>query len=294
LLKNYFTTSLIYLLLLILPSLSFCRVDTGADFLKFSAGGRVAAIGGAFVGLADDVSCLHYNPAGLSNIKKKELLVMESEAIMECGYEYFGFVQPMRKGEAIGGAILYFHAPDMDRLDNYGNVTGSFEYYDLSASLSYGRRIKKDLSLGGTVKLIRRMISPNKGLTGAIDLGLLYQAKKDLRCGVSLQHFGPKVWDDRLPQLIAGGVSYKIQDLILTGAINHHFIADSNPEFRCGVEYWYWEGLALRAGYYWLEGELEGATMGAGLKVKDYLQIDFSQVPGGLDRPLQGSVLIRF
>jgi hypothetical protein len=286
--------------LLIFPSISFCRVDTGADFLKFSAGGRVAAIGGAFAGLADDLSCLHYNPAGLSNIKKKELLVMESEAIMECGYEYFGFVQPMRKDEGIGGAILYFHAPEMLRTaenkskpEGY-EVVGTIEYYDLSASLSYGRRIKKDLSLGGTVKLIRRMISPNNGLTGAIDLGLLYQAKKDLRCGVSLQHFGPKVWGDRLPQLIAGGASYKIQDLILTGVISHHFIADSNPEFRCGAEYWYWEGLALRVGYYWLEGNLEGATMGAGVKVKDYLQIDFSQVPGGLDRPLQGSVLIRF
>ncbi|MBU1599200.1 PorV/PorQ family protein, partial [bacterium] len=245
---------ILLLFLLIIPSFGFSRVDTGADFLKFSAGGRVAAIGGAFVGLADDVSCLHYNPAGLVNIKQRELLIMESEAIMECGYEYFGYVQPMREGEAMGVAILYFHAPRMDRLDDYGNVVGEFEYYDLSASLSYGTKIKRDLSLGGTIKLIRRMISPNNGVTGAIDLGLLYQAKKDFRLGASLQHFGPKVWGDRLPQLIQGGASYKIQDLILTGAISHHFIAGSDPEFRVGAEYWYWECLALRAGYYWLEG----------------------------------------
>ena len=285
---------ILLLFLLIIPSFGFSRVDTGADFLKFSAGGRVAAIGGAFVGLADDVSCLHYNPAGLVNIKQRELLIMESEAIMECGYEYFGYVQPMREGEAMGVAILYFHAPRMDRLDDYGNVVGEFEYYDLSASLSCGTKIKRDLSIGGTIKLIRRMISPNKGLTGAIDLGLLYQGDENLRFGASLQHLGPKVWGDRLPQLIQAGASYKIQDLILTGAISHHLIADSDPEFRVGAEYWYWKGLALRAGYYWLEGDLKGATMGAGVKVKNYLQIDFSQVPGGLDRPIQGSVLIKF
>ncbi|MEK9150450.1 MAG: PorV/PorQ family protein, partial [Candidatus Desantisbacteria bacterium] len=261
---------------------------------------RVAAIGGAFVGLADDASCHHYNPAGLSNIKQRELLVMESEAIMECGYEYLGFAQPLKKGQGIGGAILYFHAPEMIRTIENKNkpegyeVVGTIEYYDLSASFSYGRRIKKDLSLGGTIKLIRRMISPNKGITGAIDLGLLYQANKDLRLGASLQHFGPKVWGDTLPQLIQAGASYKIQNLILTGAVSHHLIASSDPEFRVGAEYWYWKDLALRAGYYWLEGSLEGATMGAGVRVKDYLQIDFSQVPGGLDRPLQGSILIKF
>jgi hypothetical protein len=285
--------------LLFLSPFAFARVDTGADFLKFIAGSRVCGIGGAFVGLSDDISCLHYNPAGLSNIKKRELLVMESEAIMDCGYEYIGYVHPLKEG-AVGFAILYFHAPEMLRTKINKNkpegyeIVGTFEYSDLAISLSYGRRIRENLSIGATIKGIRRIISPDKGYTWAVDIGLLYQRPEGLMFGVSLQHLGPRVWGDRLPQLMQAGVSYRIEDLIITSAASHHLIPNSKPEYRIGAEYWYSELLAARCGYYWMEGELEGATVGAGIKIKEWLRIDFSQVPGGLERPLQGSVLLRF
>ncbi len=270
------------------------RVDTGADFLKFITGARVTGLAGAYVGLADDVSSLHYNPAGLCNIEKNELLLMESEAIMECGYEYFGYARRIGEDTGIGFAILYFHAPRMDRLDDYGGVVGEVEYYDLMANLSIGTRIRDKLSFGCTMKEIIRTISPDKGYTGAIDVGFLYTHKDNMKLGLSVQNIGPDIWGDQIPRLAQIGTSYKIESLIISSAISHQLLPNSSFEYRVGGEYWYWKGLCLRAGYYAIEGDLKGATLGAGLRLKNWLQLDFAQFPANIDKPLQGSMLIRF
>lgn len=288
------------LLLIFIPSLTHSRVDTGADFLKFITGARVTGIAGAYVGLSDDVSSLHYNPAGLCNIESNEILLMTSEAIMECGYEYFGYAGRMDENTGLGFSILYFHAPEILRTkenrempEGY-EILGTIEYYDLMASLSYGRRINDRLSLGGTLKGIHRMISPDDGYTGAVDFGCLYKPSSNFKVGFSIQNIGPDIWGDKIPRLAQIGASYKIETLILSGAISHHLLANSSPEFRVGAEYWYWKILCLRAGYYSLEGDLKGATLGAGLRLKNWLQIDFAQFPASIDKPLQGSLLIRF
>ncbi|HAW50527.1 TPA: hypothetical protein DCX16_06235 [bacterium] len=286
-----------FLIILLFSSISFARVDTGADFLKFITSARVAGISGSFVGLADDVSTLHYNPAGLVNIKNKELLLMGSEGIMDCGYEYIGYGQK-NKNSGIGFCVLYFHAPEMLRTEEdkeFGfRVLGTVEYYDLMVGFSYGRRVRNNLSIGGTIKGIHRMISPDKGYTCAVDLGVLYESKNNIKFGVSIQNVGSTIWKDELPRFVQIGGSYRIEELILTGAISHHLISKSKPEFRIGAEFWYLKILCLRAGYYSLEGELSGATLGGGIRITNWLQADFAQVPATLERLLQGSITIKF
>ncbi|MEW6680500.1 MAG: PorV/PorQ family protein [bacterium] len=287
-------------LAIFIPALLEARVDTGADFLKFITGARATGLAGAIVGLADDVSSLHYNPAGISEIEKNELLFMESEAIMECGYEYFGFTKRVNENSGIGFAILYFHAPEMLRTKENKNVPegyeilGTIEYYDLMASLSYGKRIKDHLSIGGTIKGIHRMISPDKGYTGAIDFGMLYKHKDNMKFGLSIQNIGPDIWGDKLPMLAQIGGSYRIESLVLTSTISHHLLSNSSFEYRVGAEYWYWKNISLRAGYYSLEGDLTGATLGCGVRLRDWFQFDFAQFPASLNKPLQGSLIIRF
>lgn len=286
-----------FIFLLLIPIITYSRVDTGADFLKFIVGARATGFGGAFVGLADDVSTLHYNPAGLCNIEKNEFLFMKSEAIQECGYEYLGFVKRSGEKTGLGFSVLYFHAPEILRSrDNngYPEIIGTIEYYDLMASISAGRRINDKLSLGGTIKGLHRKISPENGYTGAVDFGVLYNPFSNFKLGIAFQNIGPDIWGDKLPQLAQIGASYKIETLIASFAISHHLLAYSKPEFRVGAEYWYWKGLCLRAGYYFLEGDLKGATLGVGLRLKEWFQCDFAQFPANIANPLQGSIFIRY
>src|SRR5438132_5016171 len=48
------------------------------EFLSFGAGARSLAMGSAFVGVADDASATYWNPAGLSQITRKEITLMKS------------------------------------------------------------------------------------------------------------------------------------------------------------------------------------------------------------------------
>ncbi|MBI3189396.1 MAG: hypothetical protein HYZ33_01985, partial [Ignavibacteriales bacterium] len=58
--------------------LVFDFTDVHAGFERRDVGARQRAIGGAFVGLTDDVWAIHYNPAGLSNVKQSQVSVFYS------------------------------------------------------------------------------------------------------------------------------------------------------------------------------------------------------------------------
>ncbi len=47
-----------------------------AAFLKIDAATRPTAMGGAFVGVANDVNSVFWNPAGLTQMEKRELSAM--------------------------------------------------------------------------------------------------------------------------------------------------------------------------------------------------------------------------
>ncbi|MBD3181955.1 hypothetical protein GF312_06675 [Candidatus Poribacteria bacterium] len=63
------------------------EVTTGKDF---GIGGRAMAMGGAFIGTASDSTALHWNPAGLSQIKRMEIYGALSHEKLEADTEYFG------------------------------------------------------------------------------------------------------------------------------------------------------------------------------------------------------------
>ena len=52
---------------------------TGGIGLKLPAGARPTAMGGAFVGKADDLNALYWNPAGLALVRSPELSLMHSQ-----------------------------------------------------------------------------------------------------------------------------------------------------------------------------------------------------------------------
>ena len=49
---------------------------TAAQFLKLGIGSKALGIGGAFTSIADDPSCLYWNPGGLGNQKKSTILCL--------------------------------------------------------------------------------------------------------------------------------------------------------------------------------------------------------------------------
>lgn len=69
---------------------------TSSSFAAFKfegVGGRPLGIGGAFVGLANDINTLYYNPAGLSEIRQRVETYMYSQKLEVLKYHYVGIAQ---------------------------------------------------------------------------------------------------------------------------------------------------------------------------------------------------------
>ena len=54
------------------------QVNYAAEVLTMGAGARPLAMGGAFVGAADDATAAYWNPAGLANIDDIEITTMHA------------------------------------------------------------------------------------------------------------------------------------------------------------------------------------------------------------------------
>src|SRR3989339_598557 len=104
---------LITTLAVVMLSLDYCAhaaVATGASFLKVGAGARAAAMGDAFSAVADDVTALYWNPAGLIQLKQNQLTIGHVESYEQVRHEYFGYCHPY-KGGAFGIYNLGYETP---------------------------------------------------------------------------------------------------------------------------------------------------------------------------------------
>jgi len=60
-------------------------------------------MGAAFVGVSDDASATYWNPAGLSQITRKELTLLKATLFADTTYDFYSFVRPSRKGGSAWG-----------------------------------------------------------------------------------------------------------------------------------------------------------------------------------------------
>ena len=63
-------------------------VISTAQFLKIGVGGRATAMDDAFVAIANDVSALYWNPAGITQVTENQVMLSHSEWVVDIKHEY--------------------------------------------------------------------------------------------------------------------------------------------------------------------------------------------------------------
>jgi tetratricopeptide (TPR) repeat protein len=142
------------------------------------AGNRALAMGGAFVGLADDASAMIWNPGGLGIRQRLEVQATHA------GFNDFGLTQdyvsvvlPNWRWGTAGLSILHYSIGGIERRDDRNTLLGD----DLTDSqteiaLGFGRSLGGALSVGGTVKLQRQSLAGYSGSGLGLDAGVLVKA----------------------------------------------------------------------------------------------------------------------
>ena len=229
-------------LLILVLALPASATKLAGEFLSTGYGAKALSMGGAFVSVANDASSAYWNPAGLVQLEKSQLLLMHSERFGDLiDYNCIGLARPLggKKGkEAAGGlTIIWLRVSDI-ALTSHLNTPGvDFEDLDgdgrwdpgeerrfwrpdrvrwesdneLAALLSYAQRRNENLSLGFTGKLIWKDVAGISCLGFGFDAGLLYNLTDQLSIGVNLQDITttPLYWSGWYDTVDSLGTEYR-------------------------------------------------------------------------------------
>jgi len=151
------------------------------EFMAIGIGGRPLGMGGAFTGIADDVTAGYYNPAGLANLNYPQIALMHSEQFGNLvNYDYGAVGIPFGEDLTFGLSIMRLGVdgiPDTRnalidgrtgelikdinniyaRLD-YSQIT-EFSNQDWAFYLTFAKRQSENFYWGANIKIIRRDIA---------------------------------------------------------------------------------------------------------------------------------------
>lgn len=162
----------------------------GADFLAGGVDARALGMGGAYVGLAHEVSAGYWNPAGLNSLSYPEISYMHVERFAGAvSFDYGGAALPVTARSTVGISVFRSGVNDIvntlaawnpDRgqpLPNYESRITRFSAADWALFVSYSRQLNDRLSVGVNFKNIHRSIGDFANAWGySMDVSARYRA----------------------------------------------------------------------------------------------------------------------
>ena len=249
---------------------------TGAQFLELGVSARSMGMGGAFTAVANDVSSVYYNPAGLTALYGTEIMAsyIDMPADIQFGFLAAGF--PLESvGGVMGVGVSYLNSGEMDEMTFERIPTGrSFAWRDLAVSVSYGRYLTDRFSLGFTVRYIGEEVLEHSASSWSADVGTSYNTGyRNFKLAMAITNFGPDLKfienDAPLPINFRFGGSINVIegiDHVVTLAAEGSHPSDNLEKYNAGAEYMFKERFALRVGGRF-NYDVDGFTAGGGLRM---------------------------
>lgn len=262
-----------------------------AEFLQFGASAKGMAMK-AFFSISDDASAIYYNPAGLVQCDRKEILALHTELFpnTQTIYDFIGFVYPTIKYGIFSIGITQLLSTGFEKIEiEYDPASediikienkGTFDDRQMAVLLGYGKEVVEHINLGFGFKYISRKLDLYSDTMIGVDIYALVIGvnsrfpKLNLAFGIKNLISTKNGTEDSLPIIFKLGGSYKfMRDKLVLGLDIEQNI-NSEMKWMLGTEYWLLEFFALRLGFEGLS-YLKETTAGLGFKYKDY-RVDYS------------------
>lgn len=166
------------------PANPVTRVGTrGANFLEIGVGARALALAGAYTGLAEGVTALYWNPAGIAELEGPAAALSIAKLYGDLGirHNFAGGVLPLGSNGAFGIALTQLSSGDIERTTEAFPEGGdpafgsTFQYTATAAGLYYGRRLTDRLGLGIGIKFATEGIDNAKASYFGLDIGTKFR-----------------------------------------------------------------------------------------------------------------------
>ena len=299
-------------LALLLTGAAHAASRYAGEFLGLGAGARAAALGSAYLALADDATAGYWNAAGLSALSGRQVHLTHAEHFS--GLIQRDFVAIARPGRLLHGMALslvrtgidgihFTELPDPQQppsTDNRPLIASTEQNADYALYLSGSRRLGARLSLGLSAKAMYRHVASITAYGFGLDLSARYQLSPLIALAANVRDATttPIFWNtdstDRIQPSLLLGVAYAVpiaggQTTALLSARSGGDTAVADVPLNAGLEYRH-PYIALRAGL-----EEGRQSFGLGLTPHHNLDLDLAYLQhDALEATYQLSASFRF
>jgi opacity protein-like surface antigen len=286
----------------------------GAAF-QVPLGARPTAMGGAYIGLSDDVSGVMYNPAGLAGIPYREFGTSYRIMTIDRKLGFASVIFPIQGMATLGVQWTYAGSGAVAERDRDGALVGrDFSQNTHQFGLTFAKRFEPWLGVGVNISYIYSKVPQISSNSVGFDFGCMIHVielidrerrdkffAQDVRVGLVVRNITKQFrWNsekylkayttdgtgfeqtDKFPVEVGLGGSAKFVKRKLTIAADVVKNEKQSMKARFGGEYLLRSELALRAGYS-IYGFAAGAGFQFDLNPKQTLGIDYAFSTGRAD-----------
>jgi hypothetical protein len=271
----------------------------GSQFVKIPTGARGTAMGGAFGSVANDLTAVYWNPAGISNINSISANFSYTQWFAGFQHNFGSFALPLGENFVTALSLVSFGSDDIPitTMNEPEGTGANYTVNDVSFGLSFGGYLTEQFSFGITAKYLNNTFASVSSSGVAFDIGTRYETGlQGIVVAFSLHNLGTeqkysgqdmrttkKLYEAMnaspldveqvsypysIPLSFRASISSNViemEDQILKAAFDFVTYSDTPEEFALGAEYVWRDFVAVRAGYGFGHDQL-GFAGGVGLK----------------------------
>lgn len=270
----------------------------GSQFLKIGIGARGNGMAGAFGSVVNDLTAVHWNPAGIADVRTMAANFSYTSWFAGFSHNFGSFGMPIGENFTAALSIISFDSDEIPITTmNQADGTGAFyKVQDVAIAASFGGYLTDQFSFGITGKLVQNTFASMESTGLAFDIGTMYDTGiQGIRLGFSIHNLGTEqayegeglkttkklndamyaspldasylAYPYGLPLTFRASISSMIIDTErhrLLGAFDFVTLSDTPEQFVLGAEYSYLETFHVRAGYVMGQDQF-GVAAGAGV-----------------------------
>jgi len=181
----------------LIMALAICALTlpgaAGAQFLKIGVGARGNGMAGAFSAVANDVTAMYWNPAGIADINGMAANISYTQWFAGFSHNFAGLVLPVGDSYRFGVSLTSFSSGEIPitTIEKSEGTGASYSISDFALGASFAGYITNEFAFGLSFKYIQNSFA-SLGANGvAFDVGTIYKTDfKDTRLSFSISNLG--------------------------------------------------------------------------------------------------------